>query len=374
MDTTPEQFGVRDVNRRWPDRLSASFRVGAAERPGPGRARAGSPVRVPALLQSGLPGDRDNRRESPPRRADECGKDRCPPGLQARAPMATGDDLREQGRVAGVSRLLASLGKEALIRGELPRQPEPGGRGHRPRARHPGGHARADGARPRRGRRPDRAARPGDRPGRVLPPRRLPARYPRRVRHRRARRAGRPCRGHRLEEPLGGTPATAGARPAPRPRPRPRRAWRSAPPRARRRTPRHHREVTMGRRDLDALRAEADTTPHEVVLGGRTYRFRATLPLEFTELLNEGKFVQAVKLLLVDPSEWEQMRAAVPDAQDLSAIAEMYALALPESSGSQPSSRNGDGSSPPTSGPTTSSVSPKRASGRGRSGSASSST
>ena len=134
-----------------------------------------------------------------------------------------------------------------------------------------------------------------------------------------------------------------------------------------------HREAQrrMAKINLDALRAEADMTPHEVTLGGAVYQFRARLPLEFSDLLNEGKMGEAMKLLLVDQVDWEQMRAALPDDQDLTWIAEMYAVALPELQASQPSSQNGSGSSRPTSPSSTpDSPSPKRATARKRSGSA----
>jgi hypothetical protein len=126
----------------------------------------------------------------------------------------------------------------------------------------------------------------------------------------------------------------------------------------------------MAKLNLDALRAEADMTPHEVTLGGKTYRLRARMPLEFTQLLGEGQLVDAVQLLLVDPSEWAQMRAALPDDADLLAIAELYAVDLPESPASPPSSSNGGVSSRPTSNAGIPSISSKRASARKRSGSA----
>lgn len=126
--------------------------------------------------------------------------------------------------------------------------------------------------------------------------------------------------------------------------------------------------------NLDALRAEANMTPHEVTLGGQVYRFRARMPLEFAELLNKGELSEAMKLLLIDPSEWEQMRTALPDDQDLIAIAEMYSVALPELQRSQPSSQSTNGSSKPTSPATVpASTSRPRVSGRKPSGSAGSS-
>lgn len=126
----------------------------------------------------------------------------------------------------------------------------------------------------------------------------------------------------------------------------------------------------MGKLNLDALRAEAENTPHEVTLGGRVYLFKPRMPLEFTERLNEGRMTEAIKLLLVDPDEWEAMRVAVPDDRDLLAISELYAVDMGESQASQRSSLNGNGSSRPISPATTASVSPMPASARGKSGSA----
>jgi hypothetical protein len=126
----------------------------------------------------------------------------------------------------------------------------------------------------------------------------------------------------------------------------------------------------MAKLDLDALRAEADMTPHEVTVGGQTFQFRAQMPVEYTDLLNAGKLGEALKLLLVDPGDWEQFRLAVPDAQDLTWITELYAVDQGESAASVPSSPSGNGSSRPTSNGSTASASPKPASARRRSGSA----
>jgi hypothetical protein len=96
------------------------------------------------------------------------------------------------------------------------------------------------------------------------------------------------------------------------------------------------------------------------------------MPLEFTQLLGEGKLVDAVRLLLVDPDDWEQMRAALPDDDDLLAIAELYAVDLPESPASPPTSSNGGRTSRPTSRAITTSTSRPRATAPKRSGSAAS--
>lgn len=121
----------------------------------------------------------------------------------------------------------------------------------------------------------------------------------------------------------------------------------------------------MARLDLDAKRAarsEAENKPHEVILGGRTYLLRPTMPLEFTDLLNTpGRAGEAMRLILVDPSEWEEMRKAIPDDEDLVAITELYGVELPESAASAPSSSNGGTSSRRTSKRRTGSTSHKPA-------------
>jgi hypothetical protein len=131
--------------------------------------------------------------------------------------------------------------------------------------------------------------------------------------------------------------------------------------------------MPMAKLDLDARRAarsEADNTPHEVTLDGHVYPLRARMPVEFTQLLGEGKLVDAVKLILVDPDDWEQMRQALPDDDDLLAIAGLYAVDLPESPASPPTSGNGGRTSRPTSRAIITSTSQPAASGRKRSGSA----
>jgi hypothetical protein len=129
----------------------------------------------------------------------------------------------------------------------------------------------------------------------------------------------------------------------------------------------------MAKLDLDArraARAEADNTPHEVTLAGHVYPLRARMPLEFTQLLGDGKLVDAVKLLLVDPDDWEQMRTALPDDDDLLALTELYTVDMGESPASPPTSSNGGRSSRPTSRAITTSTSRPRATAPKRSGSA----
>jgi hypothetical protein len=126
----------------------------------------------------------------------------------------------------------------------------------------------------------------------------------------------------------------------------------------------------MARIDLNAKRAarsEAENEPHEVVLGfdasgnEQVFRLRPRMPLEFPSLLARGLFDDAVKIILVDPADWERMREAVPEEDDLMTIADLYALDLGESPASAPSSNNGGRRSRPTSSATTTSTSRRRA-------------
>jgi hypothetical protein len=137
----------------------------------------------------------------------------------------------------------------------------------------------------------------------------------------------------------------------------------------------------MARLDLNATRAarsEAENAPHEVVLGydasgaEQVFLVRPRMPLEFPAMLARGMFDDAIKLILVDPSDWERMRAAIPEEDDLMAMADLYAVDLGESPASAPSSMNGGRSSRPTSSGSTGSTSRKRAGGAKRSGSAAS--
>ncbi len=102
--------------------------------------------------------------------------------------------------------------------------------------------------------------------------------------------------------------------------------------------------------DLNARRAarsEAENTPHEVALGfdaggaPLVWRFKPRMPLEVADLLRESRMREAMELLLVDPGDWAELRKAAPDNEDLEAIAELYAVSVPESGGSPGSSTNG---------------------------------
>lgn len=129
----------------------------------------------------------------------------------------------------------------------------------------------------------------------------------------------------------------------------------------------------MARADLNAKRAarsEAENAPHEVALGfdadgkERVFFLKPRLPVAFVELLREGRIREALQLLLVDPADWEPMRAADLDSDDLMAICELYGVDLPESPASTRSSTNGGPSSRPTSKRRTGSTSHKPAGAR----------
>ena len=79
---------------------------------------------------------------------------------------------------------------------------------------------------------------------------------------------------------------------------------------------------------------------------------------------------EAMQLLLVDPGDWAELRKAVPDDDDLTAIAELYAVDLGESSASPASSSNGGRPSNLTLPSDITSTSARRATARKPSGSA----
>jgi len=100
----------------------------------------------------------------------------------------------------------------------------------------------------------------------------------------------------------------------------------------------------MGKLNLDARRAartEAENQPHEVVLAGHTFHLKPRMPVEYMDLLGAGQLGAALRILLVDPDQWEQFRMGEPDSDDLEAITELYAVSPPESDGSARSSTNG---------------------------------
>ena len=109
----------------------------------------------------------------------------------------------------------------------------------------------------------------------------------------------------------------------------------------------------MASLDLDArraARAEATGEPHEVTLGGEVFRFRPRIPLEALDLMAEGKFRPAFRLMLFDDRDGKKVKVTaldrffshVPDDADLEDIVEgLYGQAPGEFSASPASSANG---------------------------------
>jgi hypothetical protein len=99
----------------------------------------------------------------------------------------------------------------------------------------------------------------------------------------------------------------------------------------------------MAVKDLDAKRAarsEAQSTPHEVRLGGETFTLPPKIPLESIELMGEAKFREAFKILLGDDDTVRRFFAHRPDDGDLEELMGLYGPA-PESLASPVSSLNG---------------------------------
>lgn len=141
----------------------------------------------------------------------------------------------------------------------------------------------------------------------------------------------------------------------------------------------------MARLDLNAVRAgrsEAENAPHEVVLGhdkdGAEQVFAAPprMPLLFLDHLAKLQFAEALEALLGSAEAWERFAAAGAELDDLIAIAaDLYGIGdlLGEASASRASSPNGGRPSKPTGRRTTGATSPRTATGKPSSASASSS-
>lgn len=93
------------------------------------------------------------------------------------------------------------------------------------------------------------------------------------------------------------------------------------------------------------------------------FALKPTMPLEVLGLLNRGQGEDALKMLLVDESDWERMRVAVPDENDLLEIINLYSVDAGEAPASSRSSTNGGTRSRRTSKGSTTSTSRKRAGG-----------
>lgn len=133
-----------------------------------------------------------------------------------------------------------------------------------------------------------------------------------------------------------------------------------------------HKEAQrrMAKLDLNARRAarsEAEKEPHEVELGHDAdgnplvWRLRPQMPVEYTDLLVQGRMAEALRLLLVDEDDWPELRKQVPDDDELTAISELYAVTPPESPASAGSSTSDGTSSRRTSNGSTASTSPTAA-------------
>lgn len=124
--------------------------------------------------------------------------------------------------------------------------------------------------------------------------------------------------------------------------------------------------------DLDAARAaraeKRQGSAPSITFGGREYPLVAELPVEFTELLEQGRFRLALGILLADLDDIEPFMANKPTVEDLSAIADVYGFGggLGESPASGASSNGIGKSSRPTSKRTTGSTSGKPAGARRR--------
>ena len=116
--------------------------------------------------------------------------------------------------------------------------------------------------------------------------------------------------------------------------------------------------------DLDAKRAARDDAinlPHEVTLGGETFTLPARLPLEVLDLMSDGQFRDAFRVLLFDdPDQVDRFFKHRPDDADLEDIMGLYGPAG-ESSGSHGSSQSNGGRPKPISRRATTSTSRKRA-------------
>jgi hypothetical protein len=123
----------------------------------------------------------------------------------------------------------------------------------------------------------------------------------------------------------------------------------------------------LARVNLNAKRAgrsEAENVPHELVLGynpdgsEQVFFLVPRLPLEFSALLRRGATDEAIKLILVNPDEYERFRKERPEDDDLNEITDLYDMVPGESPASTPS-LNGDGTnSRPISNASTTSILP----------------
>lgn len=115
----------------------------------------------------------------------------------------------------------------------------------------------------------------------------------------------------------------------------------------------------MAHLDLDAKRAarsEAENASHEVTFGGEMFLLPPRIPLECLDLMRDGAFREAFRLLLNDEQEAARFLAHRPDDADLEELMGLYGEPG-ESSASPATSANGGRRSKPTSRRPTSSTS-----------------
>ena len=113
--------------------------------------------------------------------------------------------------------------------------------------------------------------------------------------------------------------------------------------------------------DLNARRAARAAKRGEdfvVSVGDPAESFRLVeeLPLRAMELIGEGELVAAVKMLVVDPAQWERF-AELVSLDDVADISSLYGSSLGESSASTESSADAGEPSGQTSNATTDSIS-----------------
>lgn len=92
----------------------------------------------------------------------------------------------------------------------------------------------------------------------------------------------------------------------------------------------------MARIDLDARRAEEQG--HTVVFGGREYAVAGSMPIVVAELFADGRFREALRVLVPDLPPAEVDKVSVEDVKAIGT--ECYGLTFPESEASSAPSRS----------------------------------
>lgn len=96
--------------------------------------------------------------------------------------------------------------------------------------------------------------------------------------------------------------------------------------------------------DLNAKRAARAARRGEgmqMILDEQTFDLVDELPIELGEMANEGRFIDALKMMLRDPEgDWERLKDCKPSFNDVLDIVEYFGTQLGESVRSIESSRN----------------------------------